>query len=71
MDEVNAAYDMPSEEDLTVAKKHGFILQDVYESFEYSANGYNTKVRAWVKPDNYGFNTRNLICRDTPFKEGI
>jgi hypothetical protein len=40
-------------------------------AFEYAGNGFNTKVRLWIKPDTTGYHTRNLICRGTPFKEGI
>jgi len=34
-------------------------------------NGFNSKVRVWVKPDTTGTSTRNLVCRGTPYKAGI
>ena len=40
-------------------------------TYQYAMNGFNSKVRVWVKPDTTGTSTRNLVCRGTPYKAGI
>ncbi len=37
----------------------------------YTGNGYNTNVRAWVRPDSSGASLRSIVCKNTTFKEGV
>lgn len=71
MEEVDEVFHAPSENDIHIAKEHGFIMMDPFDNWMYTGNGYNTKVRAWVKPDNSGYNLRSLVCKDTPYKGAI
>jgi len=67
--ETDPDYFYPSQNDQDIAKRKGYILQSYLDSYEYAMNGYNTKVRVWVKPNQIGTSTRALVCRGTPFKK--
>jgi len=41
----------PSDLELDIAKKNGYIPFNFKYPIEYNAEGYNTKIRVWIKPN--------------------